>query len=121
MKLAPKLSILKNKVMVFLRRLKRSKAGDLAPAAVALMVVMLAGHAEASAFGAVTTAICAVAAALSGPIGLAIGVVMLAGGGIAVAAGGKRALGTVAWGVAGTAIAVSAVALTSMFFGSSGC
>ncbi len=119
MKLAPKLSILKNKVMVFLRRLKRSKAGNLAPAAVALATTMLFSH--ALAFGGVTTAICAVATALSGPIGLAIGVVMLAGGGIAVAAGGKRALGTVAWGVAGTAIAVSAVALTSMFFGSSGC
>ncbi len=117
MKLAPKAAVLKGKRYPLASKLKGSGRGLLPVAGVLLVMLM----SNALAVTGVTTAICNVATALSGPIGLAIGVVMLAGGGIAVAAGGKRALGTVAWGVAGVAIAVSAVALISMIFGSSGC
>jgi type IV secretory pathway VirB2 component (pilin) len=90
----------------------------LLPVAGVLLVMLMS---NAVAVTGVTSAICNVADALSGPIALGIGVVMLAGGGIAVAAGGKRALGTVAWAVAGVAIAVSAIALVNMIFGAGGC
>lgn len=88
-----------------------------------LVLVMLAllPHFAFAALSSVTTFVCAVGTSLSGPLGLAIGFVVLAGGGIALAVGGRRALGYVVWAIIGIIVTLSAGALVTSLFGSSAC
>ena len=72
------------------------------------------------ALAPITSFICSVGTALSGPIAIAVGLVLIATGGIAIAVGGRRAMGTVLWGVIGITIATSAAALTTSLLGD-GC
>ena len=74
-----------------------------------------------AALSSVTTFVCGVGNSLTGPLGLAIGFVVLAGGGIALAIGGRRALGTVLWATIGIIVTLSAGALVTSLFGSSAC
>lgn len=74
-----------------------------------------------AALSSVTTFVCNVGDSLSGPLGLAIGFVVMAGGGIALAVGGRRALGAVVWAVIGIIVALSAGALVTSLFGSAAC
>ena len=74
-----------------------------------------------AALSSVTTFVCGVGESLTGPLGLAIGFVILAGGGIALAIGGRRALGTVLWATIGIIVTLSAGALVTSLFGSSAC
>ena len=74
-----------------------------------------------AALASVTTFICGVGNSLSGPLGLAIGFVVLAGGGIALAVGGRRALGYVIWAVIGIIVTLSASALVTSLFGTAAC
>lgn len=64
--------------------------------------------------------ICGITDALSGPIGIAIGVVVLAIGGLMIAFGGKRAVSFIIWGVVGVGIALAAVPLAGVLFGTDG-
>lgn len=86
-----------------------------------LTVLALLPHFAFAALSSVTAFICGVGNSLSGPLGLAIGFVVLAGGGIALAVGGRRALGYVIWAVIGIIVTLSAGALVSSLFGSSAC
>lgn len=79
------------------------------------------GGGNADPLAPVTAFICSVGRALSGPIAIAIGLVLIAAGGIAVAVGGRRAMGTVLWGIVGITIASSAVALTTSLLGTGTC
>lgn len=72
-------------------------------------------------FGNITNLLCKIAGDLSGPIALAIGLVGIAGSGIAVAAGGRRALGTAVWVLIGTAIALGAETILSAAFNRAAC
>ena len=72
------------------------------------------------ALAPITEFICNVGTALSGPVAIAIGLVLIAAGGIAIAVGGRRAMGTVLWGVVGITVATSAAALTASLLGE-GC
>ncbi len=72
------------------------------------------------ALAPITEFICTVGTALSGPVAIAIGLVLIAAGGIAIAVGGRRAMGTVLWGVVGITVATSAAALTTSLLGE-GC
>ncbi len=86
-----------------------------------LVLLALLPHFAFAALNSVTTFVCAVGTSLSGPLGLAIGFVVLAGGGIALAIGGRRALGTVVWATIGIIVTLSAGALVTSLFGSSAC
>lgn len=86
-----------------------------------LTILALLPSAAFAALDSVTTFVCGVGASLSGPLGLAIGFVVLAGGGIALAIGGRRALGTVLWAAIGIIVTLSAGALVTSLFGSSAC
>ena len=74
-----------------------------------------------AALDSITTFVCGVGDSLTGPLGLAIGFVILAGGGIALAIGGRRALGTIAWATIGIIVTVSAGALITSLFGTAAC
>jgi type IV secretory pathway VirB2 component (pilin) len=66
--------------------------------------------------------LCNVQTALTGPIGIAIGVIVLAIGGLMIAFGGKRSVGFVIWGIVGVGIALAApTLLTALFGGTSTC
>jgi type IV secretory pathway VirB2 component (pilin) len=86
-----------------------------------IIVAALLPHVAFAALTSVTTFVCAVGTSLSGPLGLAIGFVVLAGGGIALAVGGRRALGYVVWATIGIIVTLSAGALVTSLFGSSAC
>lgn len=74
-----------------------------------------------AALTSVTTFVCGVGESLSGPLGLAIGFVVLAGGGIALAVGGRRALGYIVWATIGIIVTLSAGALVTSLFGTAAC
>ena len=86
-----------------------------------LTLLALLPHFAFAALSSVTTFICGVGNSLSGPLGLAIGFVVLAGGGIALAVGGRRALGYVIWAVIGIIVTLSASALVTSLFGTAAC
>lgn len=66
--------------------------------------------------------LCNVQTALTGPIGIAIGVIVLAVGGLMIAFGGKRSVGFIIWGIVGVGIALAApTLLTALFGGTSTC
>ncbi len=60
--------------------------------------------------------LCNAQAALTGPIGIAIGVIVLAVGGFMIAFGGKRAVGFVIWGIVGVGLALAAPSLIIALF-----
>lgn len=64
--------------------------------------------------------LCNVQTALTGPIGIAIGVIVLAIGGLMIAFGGKRSVGFVIWGIVGVGIALAAPTLLTALFGVGG-
>lgn len=101
------------------RRPRGPRGRTLAPLLVTLLALL--PHVAFAALSSVTTFVCAVGASLSGPLGLAIGFVVLAGGGIALAIGGRRALGAVVWAVIGLIVTLSASALVTSLFGTSAC
>ncbi len=60
--------------------------------------------------------LCNAQAALTGPIGVAVGVIVLAVGGLMIAFGGKRAVGFVIWGIVGVGLALAAPSLIIALF-----
>lgn len=91
-----------------------------------LTILILTGLALLPSFAfaaltSVTTFVCGVGDSLSGPLGLAIGFVVLAGGGIALAVGGRRALGYIVWATVGIIVTLSAGALVTSLFGAAAC
>lgn len=67
--------------------------------------------------------LCGAQSALTGPIGVAIGIIVLAVGGLMIAFGGKRAVGFVIWGIVGVGLALAAPSLIIALFpgAASGC
>jgi type IV secretory pathway VirB2 component (pilin) len=85
-----------------------------------------AAYAQAPAPGGdifqnITQLLCTIANSLSGPLALAIGLAVIAGGGIALAIGGRRAMGTIIWGLVGVAVAIGAATIVNAAFGQSAC
>lgn len=60
--------------------------------------------------------LCGAQSALTGPIGVAIGIIVLAVGGLMIAFGGKRAVGFVIWGIVGVGLALAAPSLIIALF-----
>lgn len=60
--------------------------------------------------------LCNAQTALTGPIGVAIGIIVLAIGGLMIAFGGKRSVGFVIWGIVGVGLALAAPTLIFALF-----
>ncbi len=60
--------------------------------------------------------LCGFSQALTGPIGVVIGIIILAVGGLMIAFGGKRSIGFVLWGIIGVGIALAAPSLILTLF-----
>ncbi len=72
-------------------------------------------------FGNLTSLICRIGTSLSGPMALAVGFVVIAGGGIALAFGGRRSMGSIVWGLIGIAVALGAGTIMTAAFGRGAC
>ena len=91
---------------------------------VGLVLVGLGGiaHAQANqAFGNLTTAICNIYRAMSGPFGLALVILMFAIGGISLMIGGKRAIPLMIGAAVGGVILAAAPSFAQIFISGNGC
>lgn len=68
-------------------------------------------------FGGIMDIICTVQNFMSGPIAIALGIVILAIGGLMIAFGGKRSIPFVIWGIIGVSIALAAPSLFNTLTG----
>ncbi len=72
-------------------------------------------------FQNITQLLCRISQGLTGPVPLAVGLIIVAAGGIALAVGGRRAMGTIVWGLIGVAVAIGAASIIQAAFGQTAC
>jgi len=80
-------------------------------AALAMAALGNTAFAQVDDFNGIMDIICTVQNFMSGPIAIAIGIVILAIGGLMIAFGGKRSIPFVIWGIIGVSIALAAPSL----------
>src|SRR5690606_16870420 len=97
-------------------KLQRASAVLSALLLIALGNAAFAAEAEPN-FGGIMNIVCTVQDFMSGPIAIALGIVILAVGGLMIAFGGKRSIPFVIWGIIGVSIAIAAPSLFNTLTG----